>query len=551
MPPELGHVLDQARIDEMSGSGFWPDRLLIDDLADGLARHPDKLLITDNNSVTGRQTSFSYRQFDRITRRIALGLVELGVGKGDVVACQLPNWWQIEAMIVASCRIGAIINNLMPIFRERELEYMLRFAESKVVVCPGGFRGHDHGAMMRALQRDLPDLAHVLVIGDDGGESFEDVLLAPRHEDRAGAADILAARRPGANDVIQLQYTSGTTGAPKGALHTSNTLYGNILPVIEAVELGADEVVLMASPIAHQTGFLYGVMMPLILGGRTVLQDIWDPATAACLIQDEGVSFTMGATPFLADLSAFPDLADFDVSSLQRFASAGAPIPRVLVETASERLGARVVSGWGMTENGLVTAVRLGDPPEKIFQTDGRCIAGMDVRVVDEDGADCPVGVEGELLSRGAANFVGYMRKPELNGIDAEGWFDTGDRAILDEDGYIRISGRSKDIIIRGGENVPVVEVEELLYRHPGIVDAQVVGMPDDRLGERGCAIVTVKPGANLTFEAMVDYLLEARLAKQYLPERLEVIAEMPRTPSGKIQKYKLRERVAGWSVAG
>ncbi len=551
MPPELGHVLSAERIAEMKQAGLWPDRLLIDDLAAGLARHRDKLVITDNNSITGRRTSFSYRQFDRITRRIALGLVELGVGKGDVVSCQLPNWWQIAAMIVACCRIGAIINNLMPIFRERELEYMLRFAESRVVVGPGVFRGFDHAAMLRGLKPALPDLEHVLIVGGEGEESFESKLLESRHEDGAEAGAILGARRPAADDVIQLQYTSGTTGAPKGALHTSNTLYGNILPVIEAVELGAEEVVLMASPIAHQTGFLYGVMMPVILGGRTVLQDIWEPEIAARLIQDEGVTFTMGATPFLADLSGLQTLGQYDLSSLERFASAGAPIPRVLVKRATERLGARVVSGWGMTENGLVTSVRLDDPPEKIFQTDGRCIRGMEVRVVDDDGRDRAPGTEGELLSRGAANFVGYMRKPELNDIDPDGWFDTGDRAILDEDGYIRISGRSKDIIIRGGENIPVVEVEELLYRHPGIVDAQVVAMPDERLGERGCAIVTVKPGANLTFEAMVEYLLEGRLAKQYLPERLEVIAEMPRTPSGKIQKYKLREMAAAWQLLG
>ena len=187
----------------------------------------------------------------------------------------------------------------------------------------------------------------------------------------------------------------------------------------------------------------------------------------------------------------------------------------------------------------------MDDPPEKTFQTDGRAIDGMEVRVVDETGEDSGPGTEGELLARGAANFVGYMAKPELNNIDADGWFDTGDRAVMDQEGYIRISGRSKDIIIRGGENIPVVEVEELLYRHPAIADAQIVAMADPRLGERGCAFVTLKAGEQMSFEAMVDYLLGQKLAKPYLPERLEVIAEMPRTPSGKIQKYKLREMAA------
>ncbi len=545
MPPVLGHISSEERIAAMTAGGQWPDRLLIDDLEACVRRHPDKLVITDRNSASGLQTSFSYRQLDRITRRIALGLVALGVEKGDVVACQLPNWWQIAAMIVACCRIGAIINNLMPIFRERELEYMLRFAESKIVVGASVFRGFDHALMLRGLKARSANLEHVLIVGGEGEESFEAALLVPRHEDAGDAEAVLATRRPSPNDVIQLQYTSGTTGAPKGALHTSNTLYGNIVAVIEALQLGAEEVVLMASPIAHQTGFLYGVMMPLILGGRTVLQDIWEPSTAARLIQDEGVSFTIGATPFLADLSGLEGLEDYDLSSLLRFASAGAPIPRVLVETATQRLGARVLSGWGMTENGLVTAVRMDDPSEKTFQTDGRAIDGMEVRVVDETGEDSGPGTEGELLARGAANFVGYMAKPELNNIDAEGWFDTGDRAVMDQEGYIRISGRSKDIIIRGGENIPVVEVEELLYRHPAIADAQIVAMPDPRLGERGCAFVTLKAGEQMSFEAMVDYLLGQKLAKPYLPERLEVIGEMPRTPSGKIQKFKLRELAA------
>jgi len=543
MPVELGHMLNEERIRAMREAGLWPDRLLTDYLDEALARHPDKVAITDRNSMTGAGATLSYRQLDRLSRRIGRGLAALGVEKRDVVACQLPNWWQLAALHLGCLRIGAILNPLMPIFRERELKYMLGFAESKAIVIPAEFRGFDYAALLAGLSADLPKLEHVLVIGGAGADSFEARLIEPRWEDEADAEQLFAARRPDPNDVIELQYTSGTTGAPKGVLHTSNTLISNIIDYIEHVGLGPDDVVLMASPMAHQTGFLYGLMQPIILGAKAVLQDIWSPEVAARLINDEGVSFTMGATPFLADLAQTEAWERYDASSLQRFVSAGAPIPRVLVQNAHQRLGAHIISGWGMTENGFVTGTRPGDAPEKIFGTDGIAMRGMEVRVVDDQGRPLPPGEEGSLQARGAYNFVGYMRQPELYNTDPEGWFGTGDLAWMDADGYIRISGRAKDIIIRGGENIPVVEVEELLYRHPAVVDAAIVGMPDSRLGERGCAFVTLKAGQTLDFDGMIAFLSGQKMAKQYLPERLEVIEAMPRTPSGKIQKFKLREQ--------
>jgi cyclohexanecarboxylate-CoA ligase len=200
------------------------------------------------------------------------------------------------------------------------------------------------------------------------------------------------------------------------------------------------------------------------------------------------------------------------------------------------------MSGWGMTENGAVTITRRDDPEEKIYSTDGAAIPGMEVRVVDADGTLCPTGEEGRLQSRGASDFVGYLKRPDLFNTDADGWFETGDLARMDEDGYIRISGRSKDIIIRGGENIPIIEVEDLLYTHPAVQDVAITAMPDPRLGERACAFVTLKPGTSLSFEEMVQFLEGRKMARQYLPERLEIVDEMPRTPSGKIQKFRLRD---------
>ena len=213
-----------------------------------------------------------------------------------------------------------------------------------------------------------------------------------------------------------------------------------------------------------------------------------------------------------------------------------------MVSKARQALGAAIISAWGMSENGAVTTTRPEDPEEKTMATDGCALAGMEVRVVDVNGRVAASGSEGQLQVRGCSNFVGYLKRPELDNTDADGWFDTGDLARMDGEGYIRISGRSKDIIIRGGENIPVVEVEGLLFKHPAVAAVAVVGYPDARLGERACAFVVLRDGSALSFDDMLAYLEAQQMARQYIPERLEIVTELPRTPSGKIQKFKLRE---------
>ena len=297
----------------------------------------------------------------------------------------------------------------------------------------------------------------------------------------------------------------------------------------------------MPSPLAHQIGFLYGIVLSVRLGATLVLQDVWNAGAAVDLITDEGATFMMASTPFLADLTAEVERRGVSLPSLRTFVSSGAPIPRPLVRRAAAVLGAAIGSSWGMTENNSVTTTRLDDPPEKIFETDGCPIRGTEIRVVDVDGAVLPPDREGRLQSRGATNFVGYLRRPEWNGVDDEGWFETGDLARIDADGYVRITGRSKDIIIRGGENVPVVEVEGLIYQHPDVQEVAVVAMPDARLGERACAFMVMREEASLTLPDLVAFLAERGLTRNYWPERLEVLEALPKTPSGKIRKNELR----------
>jgi cyclohexanecarboxylate-CoA ligase len=520
----------------------WPQRMLTDYLDAAVNRHPDKAAIVDYNSMSGKTTTLTFRQLQRIVGRIAAGLASMDVKKGTIVACQLPNWWQFVALYLACVRLGAIINPLMPIFRQRELRYMLGFAEAEVMVVPQLFRGCDYPAMIAEIRADLPRLAHLLVIGGSGEDSFERRLLDRRWEDEVDLAVLFAHHAPSPNDITQLLYTSGTTGEPKGVMHTSNTLLSILIKYEERLGLSGDDIIFMASPMGHQAGFMYGLMMGPMLGAKLVLQDIWNADQAALLIQDEAVTYTMGSTPFLADLTDTPAVDRIDMSSLRTFVSSGAPIPSTLVQRATQRLGAHIISAWGMSENGSVTTTVPGDPDDRIFGTDGVALPGIEVRVVDGNGKPVATGVAGRLQCRGISMFVGYFRRADLSQPTPDGWFDTGDLARMDADGYIRITGRAKDIIIRGGENIPVVEIENLLYRHPAVRQVAIVGVPDPRLGERACAFVVLREGEHLDFAEMKAYLEQQQLARQYLPEHMEVLPQMPMTVSGKIQKFQLRE---------
>ena len=534
-------VLLAPRRAESIAKGWWHDRTINDALDACLATCPDQLALTAVRSESGDVRRFTYRELARMADRIAVGLSRLGVGRDDVVAMQLPNWWQFTALYLACSRLGAVVNPLMHIFRERELSFMLRHGEAKVLIVPKVFRGFDHEAMARALQPSLPDLRRIVVVDGGGPDDFDALLTQPAWEQEDDADALLHGSRPGPDDITQLIYTSGTTGEPKGVMHSANTVMANILPYAERLHLTHDDVVLMASPMAHQTGFMYGLVMPIVLRARVVLLDVWDPKKAAELIRTEGVGFTMASTPFLTDLTKTVQETGAGVPSLKTFLCAGAPIPGALVEQARQVLGTKIVSAWGMTENGAVTTIRPEDDDVRAFTTDGCALPGVEVRVVDDAGQTLAPGEVGRLVVRACSNFGGYLKRPQWNATDADGWFDTGDLAHLDAAGYLRISGRSKDVIIRGGENIPVFEVESLLYKHPAVAQVAIVAYPDERLGERACAVVVHKPGQHLDFAGMVEFLKAQKLAVQYVPERLVVRDTMPATPSGKIQKFKLR----------
>lgn len=528
-------ILVPPRTAAMTQAGHWRNQTINHFIETALRDHAQHTAVIAYKSDGTAPVRLTYAQLDRQVDRVARGLVALGIGRSDVVSWQLPNWWQFIVLALACARIGAVANPVMPIFRQRELKFMLDFGESKVFIVAKNYKGFDYEDMANGMRHDLPYLQHLVVVGGEGANSFENLLL--RDDTPA-----LSAERLTPDDVALLMYTSGTTGEPKGVMHTSNTLFANLHGFIKAYGLTQPDVILGASPMAHLTGFGYLAMIPLILNGTTVLQDVWEPRQALNLIQTEGITFSMASSPFVADLCNAAEAGGPVSPQFANFCCAGAPIPPVLIERARSLLGLAVSSAWGMTECGAVTVTEPHRTDTKSGSTDGKPLPGIEVKVVNADQQLAAPGETGKLYVRGCSLFAGYLKRPHLNATDAEGWFDTGDLAFLDAEGYVRINGRSKDLIIRGGENIPVMEIENLLYKHPAVATVALVGYPDARLGERACAFVAVKPGQHFSMEEMIRHLSEHQVTRQYHPERLELMDDLPKTPSGKLQKFRLRE---------
>ena len=465
-------------------SGYWLDKTVDQLLTEAVARTPDKVAIVADRADREQVPRFTYKELEKLADRAASSLVRLGVGRGDIVTVQLPNWWEFVVTAFACSKIGAVMNPVMPILRERELLYILNFCQAKVFIVPKVYRGFEYAAMAQGMRADLPHLKHVIVADGEGETSFDRILLASE-------ADRL---RPGLrpDDMAVLMFTSGTTGEPKGVMHTSNSLIACCKALSGRFGLDSSDVLLVASPVGHMTGYAAIVLLSVYLGGTMILQDIWEAKRGVGLMAREGVTYTAASTPFLSDICDAVKAGAPQPKSLRSFLCGGAPIPSVLIDRAADELGLKVCSLWGMTEVLSGTLTEPARAAEKSAGTDGRSLEGMEVRIVDTEGRALPAGESGRLLVRGAQMFKGYYKRPELPTFDSEGSFDSGDLADMDKDGYIRISGRVKDILIRGGENVPVVEIENLLYKHPAV---SAVGSWDSRIhGSASVAVPSSSP---------------------------------------------------------
>jgi len=509
-----------AHAQSMRDQGFWADKSFDDFLQRTISATPEKLALIADRADRTEPRRFTYAELGELISRTSAALTRLGVGPRDVISVQLPNWWEFAVIALAAFRIGAIVNPLMPIFREHELSYMLEFAETKLLIVPKLFRGFDHEDMARSLQPKLSKLRHVVVVDGEGASSFDQAFLSGG--ERLGPP---AAGETGAlptDQMAVLMFTSGTTGSPKGVMHCLNSLMACSIGLGGRFSLVADDTMLVCSPLGHMTGFAAGMLLGLKIGATVVFQDVWEPKRGVAIMANEGVTYS--------------------AERLRNFLCAGAPIPPALIDRVYRELDLKVCSLWGMTESLASTLTEPERALEKSSKTDGRPLEGVAVKVVRMDGSPAAVGERGLLKVRGAQMCLGYYKREDMEPFDAEGWFDTGDMAYMDDEGYIRIDGRIKDIIIRGGENVPVFDIENLMFKHPAVLSTAIVGYPDPRLGERACAFVVLRPGQTLDLAAVQALMAEHKVAKQYWPERIEIVADLPKTPAGKVQKYQLRE---------
>lgn len=512
--------------------GHWRDVFVDGHVASAATRWPTRVAVVDG------VTTLTYAELDAAVDSVGVALRTLGVGPGEVVSWQLPNWHEALVLHHAVLRIGAVSNPIVPIFRHRELTFVLGQVRSRVLVVPRTFRGFDHSAMAAELRSELPELAHVITVrGETTGSLPFDALL--------GAPAPLPPVDRAADDPVLLMFTSGTTADPKGVLHTHNTLDYENRSIIDVYGIREGDAVLMPSPVTHITGLLYGLQQPAMTGSTVVLQDVWDPGVALELIERHHCAFTVAATPFLHGLVHHPEVGARDTSWLRVFACGGADVPASLIELAGERLGCAASRLYGSTEFPTLSTAPPADPLDRRAGTDGRVIGAAAFRIVDEEDREVELGAVGELLVSGPERFPGYLRRSDdIGAFTDDGFFRTGDLAVADADGYVSIRGRQKDIVLRGGENIPVTEVEDLLHRHPQVREVAIVAMPDPVMVERACAYVVPDGGPVPTLTDLTDFLRGHRIANQKLPERLEIVTELPKTPSGKVQKFRLREEI-------
>lgn len=532
-PPRL----DESHVEKYTETGAWGEETLIDVAEPVFEAHPEKRIV-------GPRRTMTFGELWDAVRRVSAGLQELGIGAGDVVSYQLPNWTTTNVLHLAATRVGAVCNPIIPIYRGSEVGYILEDAGTDLMVVPDSYDGFDFPGMVGDLAGDCPELEQVVVVGGESRDVHESVETTPFFELRDADPKAFAEPAVDANDVHALLYTSGTTADPKGVLHTHNTLLCEQYNTIDILGLSTETTVFMPSPVTHVTGMLYALEMPFVEGMDLVLMADWDAERAVDLIDRHDCNVTVGATPFLQGIyEAAPD--DWQ-NALRVFGCGGADIPPELVRDATRKLGCTVQRIYGSTEFPTATWPPLDAPLEKLATTDGPAAPDAHLKVVDIDtDEERPRGERGELRGHSPELMVGYLGE-ELNEEAFEGeWFKTGDLAVMDEDGYIEITGRKKDIIIRGGENIPVKDVEDRLYEHPAIEEVAVVAMPDPEMQEKGCAYVKVREGHEFTFEDMLAHLDEQGIAKQKYPERLEIVEAFPMTASGKIQKNELREDIA------
>lgn len=478
-------------------------------------------------------------------RRLITGLRKLGMHQGDVISFQLPNWRESVILDIAASAMGLLVNPVIPIYRDRELRFILKDARTKLIFIPERVRSLEFPSMIARLKPDLPELQHVVSVRAE--EDYPGMLRFDALLDNE-MADLASLPTVDPNSIKTILYTSGTTGNPKAVLHSHNTLNRVIQNSVECWKLDEKDIMLMPSPVTHITGYGSGMVLPFITRVKSALMARWDADAAVEYIQRVGATASVGATPFLVELLAAAKRHRTRLPSMRLFACGGASVPPGVIHACYEQLeNCRAFRVYGSTEAPVITQGFVGDGEQQLAaETDGM-IYGYEVKIVDPKGNALPPGREGEIAVRGPGLMLGYA-DPKQNRAahDNEGFFYTGDIGLRTADNAIKITDRKKDIIIRGGENISAREIEDVLHEHPSISEVAIVSMPHERLGEGVCAyIVPHKNASEPNLSGIAAYANSAGLAKQKIPEHIEIVEALPRTASGKVRKDILRKEIS------
>ncbi|WP_445235801.1 medium-chain fatty-acid--CoA ligase [Escherichia coli] len=517
--------------------GLWGDASLADYWQQTARAMPDKIAVVDNHGAT-----YTYSALDHAASCLANWMLAKGIESGDRIAFQLPGWCEFTVIYLACLKIGAVSVPLLPSWREAELVWVLNKCQAKMFFAPTLFKQTRPVDLILPLQNQLPQLQQIVGV-DKLAPATSSLSLSQIIADNIPLTTAITTH---GDELAAVLFTSGTEGLPKGVMLTHNNILASERAYCARLNLTWLDVFMMPAPLGHATGFLHGVTAPFLIGARSVLLDIFTPDACLALLEQQRCTCMLGATPFVYDLLNLLEKQPADLSALRFFLCGGTTIPKKVAREC-QQLGIKLLSVYGSTESSPHAVVNLDDPLSRFMHTDGYAAAGVEIKVVNDARKTLPPGCEGEEASRGPNVFMGYFDEPELTAraLDEEGWYYSGDLCRMDEAGYIKITGRKKDIIVRGGENISSREVEDILLQHPKIHDACVVAMPDERLGERSCAYVVLKaPHHSLSLEEVVAFFSRKRVAKYKYPEHIVVIEKLPRTASGKIQKFLLRKDI-------
>lgn len=531
-----GMKINQNQKEQYIKKGYWTHTSLLDCWLQTLEAYGSREYVVDD-----RGNRYTYEQMDQKASLVASWLKAAGVNRGDTVSFQIPVWSEFVVVAIAGIKVGAVLHPIAMCYEEEDLIHAMNQTMAKVYFGPTWFHKSDYEARILAVKDWIPTLKEIVLLDNLKEKQTEMITLS---EILKNSSPLKEAVKTDGFDVAVILGTSGTTGGSKGVMLTHNNIIFSEKQFYKELGLTCEDVMFMPAPLNHATGFHHGIIAPMLLGAKVVLQQKFHRSQALDLMNQEGCTYSMGSTPFIYDILKEMEQSGKNLEQLKFYLCGGAPVPGYMVQKANQ-YGIKLCEVYGSTESVPHAYVHPDEALELNGTTSGKAIEGVEIRIVDEAGRDTKPGVPGEELSRGPSVFVGYSKNQSATDkvLDDDGWFHSGDICVSDEHGNIRVIGRKKDMIVRGGENLNTNTINDNIEGCPGVMDHAVIGMPDERLGERICAYVVLEPGVDsITLEQVLTHLSGKKIPKRFWPERLEITDKISRTASGKVKKYLLKE---------